>query len=89
MDTMTLLTGIGGIMLAVIGFFLKKTMEELKEVKILANTTSTKLEVLQKDHDLQIQYLGERFDALYEAVKDLTKEIKELNQKIMFRPNGK
>lgn len=82
MDALTVLTFIGGIMLTIIGWFLRQTMMELKEVKILATTTSTKLEVLQRDHDLQLQYLGERFDDLYDAVKDLTSEIKELNKKM-------
>ena len=42
MDTMTILTAIGGVMLSVIGFFLKQTMSELKEVKQTAYTTATK-----------------------------------------------
>tara|TARA_R110000868_G_scaffold57480_1_gene177462 strand:- start:35 stop:289 length:255 start_codon:yes stop_codon:yes gene_type:complete len=82
MEPLTILTFIGGIMLAIIGFFLRQTMTELKEVKMLAYTTSTKLEVLQKDHDLQLEYLSDKFDDLYDAMKDLTKEIKELNQKM-------
>lgn len=82
MDTISILTLIGGIMVTIIGWFLRQTMSELKEVKILATTTSTKLEVLQRDHDLQVQYLGERMDDLYDALKDLTTEIKELNKKI-------
>lgn len=82
MDTQTVIMFIGGIMTTIIAWFLKQTMNELKEVKVLANTTSTKLEVLQRDHDLQVQYLGERMDDLYDALKDLTTEIKELNKKI-------
>lgn len=82
MDTMSILTLIGGIMVTIIGWFLRQTMSELKEVKILATTTSTKLEVLQRDHDLQLEYLGDRFDDLQDAVKDLTSEIKELNKKM-------
>jgi len=80
MDTMSVLTIIGGLSFSVIGFFLKRTMDELRDVKLLANSTSTKLEVLQRDHDLQIQYLGERIDDLFDAVRDLTVEIKELNK---------
>ncbi len=82
MDVMTVLTFIGGIMLSIIGFFLKKTMDELKEVKLLANVTSTKLEVLQRDHDLQLEFLSDKFDDLEDAMKDLTREIKELNKTI-------
>ncbi len=83
MDMMTVIMFIGGIMTTIISWFLKQTMNELKEVKVLANTTSTKLEVLQRDHDLQVQYLGERMDDLYDALKDLTSEIKELNKNLI------
>lgn len=79
---MTVLTFIGGIMLTVIGYFLKKTMEELKEVKVLSNETSTKLKVLEKQYTLELEYLTERFDDLNDTMKDLIKEIKNLNDKI-------
>lgn len=82
MDTLSVLTFIGGLMIAIIGFFLKRTMDELKEVKILAADTSTKLEVMKKGHDLQLEFLSDKFDDLEDAMKDLTKEIKELNKSI-------
>lgn len=82
MEIMTVLTFIGGIMLTVIGYFLKKTMEELKEVKVLSNETSTKLKVLEKQYTLELEYLTERFDDLNDTMKDLIKEIKNLNDKI-------
>ena len=82
MDIMTVLTFIGGIMLTVIGYFLKKTMEELKEVKVLSTETHTKLQVLEKQYSLELEYLTDRFDDLNETMKDLIKEIKNLNDKI-------
>lgn len=82
MEILNVLTMIGGLMLTIIGFFLKKTMDELKDVKVLAADTATKLQVLQRDHELQLEYLGDRFDDLQEAVKDLTKEIKELTKAV-------
>jgi uncharacterized protein YoxC len=80
--TMELLTVIGGIMLSVVGFFLKRTMDELKEVKIVAYKTKTKVEVIEKDYINKVENLNEKFDMLYDAVKELTTEIKTLNQRM-------
>lgn len=79
---MELLTVIGGIMLSVVGFFLKRTMDELKEVKIVAYKTKTKVEVIEKDYINKVENLNEKFDMLYDAVKELTTEIKTLNQRM-------
>jgi len=79
---LTILTAIGGIMLAIIGYFLKSTMEELKEVKKVTYLTSTKLEVLERDYLLQVKYLNDKFDDLSDSMTELTKEIKILSQKI-------
>ncbi len=79
---MELLTVIGGIMLSVVGFFLKRTMDELKEVKIVAYKTKTKVEVIEKDYINKVENLNEKFDMLYDAVKELTSEIKTLNQRM-------
>lgn len=80
--TMELLTIIGGIMLAIIGYFLKDTMSQLKEVKDVAYKTKNDLEVLKNDYLNKIEQLNGKFDLLYDAVKDLTDEIKQLNKKI-------
>lgn len=79
---MSILTFIGGIMLAIIGYFLRQTMEELKEVKKATYLTSTKLEVLERDYLLQVKYLNDKFDDLSDNMVELTKEIKNLSQKI-------
>lgn len=79
---MTLLTVIGGVMLSIIGYFLRSTMEELKDVKKVTYLTSTKLEVLERDYLLQVKYLNDKFDHLTDSMAELTKEIKILSQKI-------
>lgn len=79
---MMLLTGMGGIMLAVIGFFLRQTMSELKEVKQVAYTTRSKVEVLENDYLNKINSLNQKFDLLYNAIDKLTDKIEELNKRI-------
>lgn len=82
MDT-NILLWIGAILITLIGYFLKQTMEELKQFKNIAIETKTKLVLLELDHQNKYNHLNEKIDALYVAIKDLTIEIKELNKRIV------
>lgn len=82
MEIINILTAIGGIMLSIIGYFLKQTMEELKAVKNLSYKTQNDLNILKNDHMNKYDNMTEKFDELKAAVIDLTKEIKELNKRV-------
>lgn len=93
MDTNELIFIIGGIGISVIGYFLKMTinelkksnkemMEEIKKVDELATTTKGRLEVLEVDYINKVNNLNSRFDMLYNAVRDLTAEIKSLTKEL-------
>jgi len=82
MEVIDILTFIGGIMLAIIGYFLKNTMEDLKSVKATSFETKNKLALLENDSSNKYNNLSEKFDDLKGALIDLTKEIKELNKRV-------
>lgn len=82
METIDLLTGIGGLVVSIISYFLKRTMDELKEIKLLAYSTSTKVKVLENDYVNKVQQLNDKFDLLAESLKELNKNIEKLNDKI-------
>jgi peptidoglycan hydrolase CwlO-like protein len=82
MEMIELLTGIGGLMLAVIGYFLKNTMAELKDVKEIAYDTKVKVKVLENDYLNKIASLNEKIDVLGDTIKELNKNIQKLNDKI-------
>jgi hypothetical protein len=82
MEMIDILTAIGGIMLAVIGYFLKSTMDELKSVKNLTYETKNQLDILKNDHINKYANITDKFDELKSAVVELTKEIKELNKRV-------
>jgi len=82
MEIINLITLLGGVMISIISFFLKKTMDELKDVKNIAYENKTKLSILENDHFNKYSHMNEKFDALYEAVRDLTNEIKALNKEL-------
>jgi hypothetical protein len=81
MDT-TILLWIGGLLITIIGYFLKQTMEELKSFKTMAIETKSKLSLLELDHNNKYKHLNEKIDALSDSIKDLITEIKDLNRKI-------
>lgn len=82
MEMMELLTAIGGLMMAIIGFFLRQTMQELKDIKEVAYRTKTKVEVLENDYLNKVDSLNLKFDLLYNAIDKLTDKIEELNKRI-------
>jgi hypothetical protein len=81
MAMIDILTLIGGVMLTIIGYFLKSTMDDLKSVKLLTYETKNKLDILQNDHINKHANLTDKFDELKQALNELTKELKELNKK--------
>jgi len=82
MEMMELLTTIGGVMMGIIGFFLRQTMQELKDIKEVAYKTKTKVEVLENDYLNKVNSLNSKFDLLYNAIDKLTDKIEELNKRI-------
>jgi len=69
-----------GTLLAIIGYFLKSTMDDLRKVKDIAYGNQSELSVLKNDHINKYDHLTEKFDKLCDSVKDLTNEIKLLNR---------
>lgn len=73
---------VGGILLGIIGFFLRKTLEDVKDLKVIVYSTERDLAIQKTDHLNKYNRLEEKFDDLYSAVKDLTLEIKSLNTQL-------
>lgn len=82
MDILSLLTLIGGIMLSIIGYFLKETMTDLKNVKSTTFETKNKLALLENDSINKYSNLSDKFEDLKGALTELTKEIRELNKRV-------
>ena len=73
---------LGGIGISVIGYFLKRTLDELEKVKLITWENKNKLLVLEVDNLNKINSLNEKFEDLKQVIRDLTIEIKELNKKM-------
>jgi peptidoglycan hydrolase CwlO-like protein len=77
-----LLFVLGGVSISIIGYFLKKTLDELEKVKTITYENKNKLSVIEVDYLNKINTLNDKFDDLKEVMKDLTQEIKALNNKM-------
>jgi len=73
---------IGGLLVSVIAYFLKKTMDQLTGVERQTNENKNQIDLLKIEHKLEMKSLTEKFHELRVAVTDLIKEIKELNKRI-------
>lgn len=74
----TVIVIVAGAVIGVISYFLNRTMNELDKVKSNTETNTIKINVLENNH----LHLTDKFDLLYNAVKDLTQEIKNLNLRL-------
>ena len=79
---MEILTFIGGVMLAIITYFLKRTMDDLTKVKETTYDNKTQIDILKVDYKNKIDHLTDKFDELKLTMSELIKEIKELNKRI-------
>lgn len=65
----------GGMLLLIIAFFLRDFFISIKELKSNIESMEVKLGILENNQT----HMDDKFEKLYEAVKDLTIEIKNLN----------
>jgi hypothetical protein len=83
----------GGVVVTIISYFLKSTIQEFKENKkdfeseieklremCISNTNN--LLVLKNDHENKYQHLNSKLDELYSMLKDLIIEVKDINRRI-------
>lgn len=64
-----------GIIIGIISYFLNRTMGELDKVKDNSEKSTIRISLMENNHT----HLTDKFDLLYDAVRDLTQEIKNLN----------
>jgi chaperonin cofactor prefoldin len=78
MDT-TIVVIVTGIVVGIIAYFLKEKNEriiaELDKVKETIEKNTIRINTLENNHI----HLTDKFDLLYDAVRDLTREIQKLN----------
>lgn len=77
MDT-NLIPIIISIVVSIIGYFLKETMNTLKDVQKMTIENKAKIDLVENNHT----HLEHKVDMLHAAIKDLTTEIKNLSKEL-------
>lgn len=79
MDQTAIVVIVVGIVIGIIGYLLKekneKIIRELEKAKENIEKNSLRITLVENNHI----HLTDKFDLLYDAVRDLTQEIKNLN----------
>lgn len=77
-----ILTIIFSILLGIISYFLVQTMIKINKNSEVTIQNSQDIALIKQEHDLKYDYLTKDFKELKDVLKDLTREIKELNSKM-------
>ena len=79
---LSLLFFVGSLSISIIGYFLRNTMDDVKQNAILSQKTQSELDVLKTDHKNKHEFITEKFDDLKDVIIKLTDKIEELTAKI-------
>lgn len=73
---------IGGIIMAFIGYFLKRTMDQLDKTTAQCYKNENSLRILSNTFELKHENLGKQMEKLTESLDKLTNKIEMLNDAV-------
>ena len=82
LSTSALVMLIFGVLISIIGYFLKETMEDLKDVQNMAQETKIDLGLVKLDNKNKFDNLLEKIQQLFETNKEIISELKQIKGKI-------
>ena len=85
LSTSALVMLIFGVLISIIGYFLKETMEDLKDVQNMAQETKIDLGLVKLDNKNKYDNLLEKIEQLFETNKEIISELKQIKDKMIDR----
>ncbi len=85
LSTSALVMLIFGVLISIIGYFLKETMEDLKDVQNMAQETKIDLGLVKLDTKNKYDNLLEKISELSETNKEIISELKQIKEKMFDR----
>ena len=86
LDVIKTVEGLFGVLLMVIGYFLKGIHTKLEQTSVMAGENSVSIQLMQQDHNGKIDKLTEitelQIQQLTESVKNLTGSIAHMNTNV-------
>ena len=74
-----------GVLISIIGYFLKETMDDLKDVQKMAQDTKIDLGLVKLDTKNKYDNLLEKISELSETNKEIISELKQIKDKMITR----
>ena len=74
-----------GVLISIIGYFLKETMDDLKDVQKMAQDTKIDLGLVKLDTKNKYDNLLEKISELSETNKEIIYELKQIKDKMITR----
>ena len=74
-----------GVLISIIGYFLKETMDDLKDVQNMAQETKIDLGLVKLDTKNKYDNLLEKISELSETNKEIISELKQIKDKMINR----
>ena len=84
-STSSLVMLIFGILISIIGYFLKETMDDLKDVQNMAQETKIDLGLVKLDTKNKYDNLLEKIEQLFETNKEIISELKQIKDKMITK----
>ena len=84
-STSALVMLIFGVLISIIGYFLKETMEDLKDVQNMAQETKIDLGLVKLDSKNKYDNLLEKIEQLFETNKEIISELKQIKDKMITK----
>ena len=74
-----------GVLISIIGYFLKETMDDLKDVQNMAQETKIDLGLVKLDNKNKYDNLLEKIEQLFDTNKEIISELKQIKDKMINR----
>ena len=81
-STSSLAMLIFGVLISIIGYFLKETMDDLKDVQKMAQDTKIDLGLVKLDTKNKYDNLLEKIEQLFDTNKEIISELKQIKDKM-------
>lgn len=85
MDLQQMIMTAMGFFITIIGFFLKRVIDEQDKTRDLAQRNQAKLELLESETNLKFNHIEQKMNELTIMIKELSSDIKAISIKLNQR----
>ena len=84
----SIITTVGGSLIAIIGFFLNRLILEHDKTREMAQKNEARLDLMQNEQKLKYDHLEGKINELTAMIKDLAIDIKQITSELQRKSNN-